>query len=269
MEAPRVAPLVTSPIAMSPSKLSRYRPSKTKAVSDLDAKEKAAAAARLRAARVKKPALTSLTSLTVNGDFRAYARSKALSWALNTDVFILPIDINDLKNRPKKTEELKSQAAERITAMENEPEDATSAIFKDKNGVTLACVSARRSLDKMKIHGWGGGGGYYTREVHNMNNEFTKDKHVVVYGWKLVPSHMGRTLGHFSESAQNEDNYDGLNESLIRRTWEATQTLHSVVQPITPERDVRHNDEKYMAYIPSGNAPGKVLSSASERSTPG
>jgi hypothetical protein len=47
MEAPRVAPLVTSPIAASPSKLSRDRPSKTKAVSDLDAKEKAAAAARV------------------------------------------------------------------------------------------------------------------------------------------------------------------------------------------------------------------------------
>ncbi|KAJ7844311.1 hypothetical protein B0H13DRAFT_2676204 [Mycena leptocephala] len=26
--------------------------------------------------------------------------------------------------------------------------------------------------------GGGGGGGYYTREVHNMNNEFTEDKHV-------------------------------------------------------------------------------------------
>jgi hypothetical protein len=94
-----------------------------------------------------------LTSLTVNGDFRAYARSKALSWAFNTDVFILPIDINDLKNRPKNTEELKSQAAERITAMENKPGDATSAVFKDKNGVTLACVFARRSLNAMKIHG--------------------------------------------------------------------------------------------------------------------
>ncbi|KAJ7814338.1 hypothetical protein B0H14DRAFT_3747792, partial [Mycena olivaceomarginata] len=224
--APRVAPLVTSPIAASPSKLSRDRPSKTKAVSDLDAKEKAAAAARLRAARVKKPALTSLTSLTVNGDFRAYARSKALSWAFNTDVFILPIDINDLKNRPKNTEELKSQAAERITAMENKPGDATSAVFKDKNGVTLVCVFARRSLNAMKIHG-------------------------------AYPGTVGRTLEHFSESARNEDNYDGLNESLIRRTWEATQTLHSVVQPITPERDVRHNDEKYMVYIPSGNTPEK------------
>ncbi|KAJ7788756.1 hypothetical protein B0H14DRAFT_3892267 [Mycena olivaceomarginata] len=210
MEAPRVAPLVTSPIAASPSKLSRDRPSKTKAVSDLDAKEKAAAAARLRAARVKKPALTSLTSLTVNGDFRAYARSKALSWAFNTD----------------NTEELKSQAAERITAMENKPGDATSAVFKDKNGVTLACVFARRSLNAMKIHG-------------------------------AYPGTVGRTLEHFSESARNEDNYDGLNESLIRRTWEATQTLHSVVQPITPERDVRHNDEKYMVYIPSGNTPEK------------
>ncbi|KAJ7818454.1 hypothetical protein B0H13DRAFT_1922235 [Mycena leptocephala] len=153
----------------------------------------------LKEARVKKPALTSLASLTVDGDFRVYARSKALSWALNTDVFLLSIDINDLKNRPKNTEELKSQAAERITAMENEPEDATSAVFKDKNGVTLACVFARRPLNVMKIHG----------------------------------------------------------ESLIRRTWEATQTLHSVVQPITPERDVRHNDEKYMVYIPSGNAPEK------------
>lgn len=28
----------------------------------------------------------------------------------------------------------------------------------------------------------GGGGIYYTREVHNMNNEFTEDKRVVVYG---------------------------------------------------------------------------------------
>ncbi|KAJ7442817.1 hypothetical protein B0H11DRAFT_2347618 [Mycena galericulata] len=215
MEAPRVAPLVTSPIVVSPSKLSRDCRSRITAVSDLDAKEKAAVAARLRETRVKKPALTSLASLTVDGDFRAYARSKALRWALNTDVFLLPIDINDLKNRPKNTEELKSQAAERITAMENEPEDATSAVFKDKNGVMLACVFARRSLNVMKIHG-------------------------------AYPGTVGRTLGHFSESARNEDNYDGLNESLIRRTWEATQTLHSVVQPITPQTDVRHNDENCM-----------------------
>ncbi|KAJ7864114.1 hypothetical protein B0H14DRAFT_2574554 [Mycena olivaceomarginata] len=170
----------------------------------------------------QKPALTSLTSLTVNGNFRAYARSKALSWAFNTDVFILPIDINDLKNRPKNTEELKSQAAERITAMENKPGDATSAVFKDKNGVTLACVFSRRSLNAMKIHG-------------------------------AYPGTVGRTLEHFSESARNEDNYDGLNENVGSNADPSFRctTHHS------GERDVRHNDEKYMVYIPSGNTPEK------------
>ncbi|KAJ6586672.1 hypothetical protein B0H10DRAFT_1961634 [Mycena sp. CBHHK59/15] len=42
---------------------------------------------------------------TVNGDFQVYARRKALKWRLNTDVFGLPIDIEDLKFRPKNTEE--------------------------------------------------------------------------------------------------------------------------------------------------------------------
>jgi hypothetical protein len=27
------------------------------------------------------------------------------------------------------------------------------------------------------------GGIYYTRVVHRLNNEFTEDKHVVLYGW--------------------------------------------------------------------------------------
>ncbi|KAJ7501685.1 hypothetical protein B0H11DRAFT_1908117 [Mycena galericulata] len=98
MEAPLLAPAVKSAIAKSPSKLSRDRRTKT-AVGELDDKKKAAAKARLREAKVKKSALTSLTSLAITDDFGAYARSKALRWALNTDTFILPIDINDLKNR--------------------------------------------------------------------------------------------------------------------------------------------------------------------------
>ncbi|KAJ7918251.1 hypothetical protein B0H13DRAFT_1869573 [Mycena leptocephala] len=64
------------------------------------------------------------------------------------------------------------------------------------------------------------------------------------------PGTLGRTL--------NEEDYDGLNEPLIKRTLEATQTLHSVLQPITPDRDVRHDeDEKYMVYIPSGSTSEK------------
>ena len=31
-----------------------------------------------------------------------------------------------------------------------------------------------------------GGGVYYTRVVHNMNNEFTEDKQVGMYGWLSV-----------------------------------------------------------------------------------
>ncbi|KAJ7856159.1 hypothetical protein B0H13DRAFT_1902762, partial [Mycena leptocephala] len=212
---------VKSAIAESPSKPSRDRRTKT-VVSELDDKKKAAAKARLREAKVKKPALTSSTSLVITGDFGAYARPKALRWALNTDNFILPIDINDLKNRPKNTEELKSRAAQSIKAMENQPEDAASAVFKDKNGITLACVFSRRSPNATKIHG-------------------------------AYLGTLGRTLEHFSTTARNEENCDGLNEPLIKRKLEATQTLHSVLQPITPDIDVRHDeDEKYMVYTPSG-----------------
>ncbi|KAJ7933561.1 hypothetical protein B0H13DRAFT_1856063 [Mycena leptocephala] len=119
----------------------------------------------------KRPTLTSLTTLTVKGDFRAYAQMKALKWAMNADVFILALDIDDLKNRPKNTEELKSIAARRIAAMENEPDDATSAVIKDRNGVTLACVFARKSANVTKIHG-------------------------------------GRTLAQFSGLSRNEEKYD-------------------------------------------------------------
>ncbi|KAJ7933130.1 hypothetical protein B0H13DRAFT_1856420 [Mycena leptocephala] len=160
--------------------LSSKKPSKASrktAASELEDKEKAAAKARLRAARVKRPALTSLTSVAINGDFLAYARLKALRWALNTDTFILPIDINDLKNRPKNTEELKSRAARSIIAMKNDPEDATSAVFKDTNGVTLACVFAQRSLNLKKVHG-------------------------------PYPGTMGRKLEHFPRMTRNEENYD-------------------------------------------------------------
>ncbi|KAJ7483131.1 hypothetical protein B0H11DRAFT_1914874 [Mycena galericulata] len=67
------------------------------------------------------------------------------------------------------------------------------------------------------------------------------------------PGTAGRTLSDLSGSARDEK-YDGLNELLIKRTWEATQTLHSILQPITPERDVRHNeDDKYMVYVPAGS----------------
>ncbi|KAJ7896887.1 hypothetical protein B0H13DRAFT_1884858 [Mycena leptocephala] len=92
-------------------------------------------------------------TLTVKGDFRAYAQMKALKWAMNADVFILALDIDDLKDQPKNTEELKSIAAQRIAAMENEPDDATSAVIKDRNGVTLACVFARKSANVTKIRG--------------------------------------------------------------------------------------------------------------------
>ncbi|KAJ6541293.1 hypothetical protein B0H10DRAFT_1970787 [Mycena sp. CBHHK59/15] len=109
----------------------------------LDAKKTAAAKARLRAAKVKKLSLASLTPMTVdgtiNGDFQVYARRKVLKWRLNTDVFGLPIDIEDLKIRPKNTEELRSQASERVKAMGNKPEHATSAVkFKDTNATMLS-----------------------------------------------------------------------------------------------------------------------------------
>ncbi|KAJ7939450.1 hypothetical protein B0H13DRAFT_1850744 [Mycena leptocephala] len=73
-----------------------------------------------------------------------------------------------------------SKASERVTAMANKPEDTTSAVFKDTNGVTLAYVFAHRSLD----------------------NQF----HGVAY-----PGAVGRTLEHFSGITGNEDNNDGLN----------------------------------------------------------
>lgn len=89
----------------------------------------------------------------MKGEFQAYARLKAQEWVQNCDMFILPVDINDLKDRPKNTEELKCRAAQGIRAMEDIPGDAASGIFKDKNGVTLACVFARRSSNVTKISG--------------------------------------------------------------------------------------------------------------------
>jgi hypothetical protein len=71
-----------------------------------------------------------------------YCRAKAHTWATNADTFVLSVDISDLKARPKNTEELKSSAAHHIRSMETQPEDARYAIYKDKNGITLACVLA-------------------------------------------------------------------------------------------------------------------------------
>ncbi|KAJ7788278.1 hypothetical protein B0H14DRAFT_2628430 [Mycena olivaceomarginata] len=65
---------------------------------------------------------------------------------LNSDTFILPIDINDLKNRPKHTEELKSRAAHSITAMKNDREDATSAVFNKP-----ACSKSLRLLMQVSV----------------------------------------------------------------------------------------------------------------------
>ncbi|KAJ7939932.1 hypothetical protein B0H13DRAFT_1850132 [Mycena leptocephala] len=96
---------------------------------------------------------------------------------MNADVFILALDIDDLKNRPKNTEEPKSIAAQRIAAMENEPDDATSAVIKDRNGVTLACVFARKSANVTKIHG-------------------------------PYPGTEGRSLAQFSGLSRNEEKYD-------------------------------------------------------------
>ncbi|KAJ7815114.1 hypothetical protein B0H14DRAFT_2603730 [Mycena olivaceomarginata] len=229
MEARLLAPPVKSAITKFPSKLSRDRRTKT-AVSKLDDKKKAAAKARLREAKVKKPALTSLTSPDITGDFGAYARSKALRWALNTDTFILSIDINDLKNRPKNTEELKSRAAQSIKAMENQPEDAASAVFKDKNGITLACVFARRSPNATKIHG-------------------------------AYPGTLGRTLEHFWGTPRNEEDYDGLNARFsLLISVSGTLNKENIGSHTDPSfhRDVRHDeDEKYMVYTPSGSTSEK------------
>ncbi|KAJ7926520.1 hypothetical protein B0H13DRAFT_1862150 [Mycena leptocephala] len=40
-----------------------------------------------------------------------------------------------------------------LKVRENEPDDAASALIKDRNGVTLACVFARKSANVTKIHG--------------------------------------------------------------------------------------------------------------------
>ncbi|KAJ7712559.1 hypothetical protein B0H14DRAFT_2645197 [Mycena olivaceomarginata] len=134
---------------------------------------------------------------------RETAQLKARTWADNCDMFILQdVDVNILRARPKNTDELKSLAAQRIADMGDQLEDARSAIFKDKNGITLLLLTAFPVFRKC----------------------------------------MGSAIL----------------DLLIKRTLEATQALHSVLQPITPERDVRHNeDDKYMVYIPDGSTSEK------------
>jgi hypothetical protein len=92
-----------------------------------------------------------LTSLPDKEAFLEYCRAKAHTWATNADTFLLSVDINDLKARPKNTEDLKSSAAQRIRSMETQPEDARSAIYKDKNGISLACVLAWRVPECPKL----------------------------------------------------------------------------------------------------------------------
>ncbi|KAJ7934537.1 hypothetical protein B0H13DRAFT_1855134 [Mycena leptocephala] len=191
---------------------------------------------QLNAARVPKPTLRSLVPLPDQRDFEEYCRRKARKWAEEADTFILPVNIEDLQARPKNTEELKLLASKDILAMESEPEDARSATFKDINGITLACVPAWRDpgCPKLQDADYSGAHGRTLAEVMTSN-----------------PSH--------------EDHYDGLNVGIplnsfththffaITRTVEATQTLHSILHPITPERDVRHTEEgKYMVYLPDG-----------------
>ncbi|KAK6984723.1 hypothetical protein R3P38DRAFT_3375015 [Favolaschia claudopus] len=120
----------------------------------------------------------------------AVRRKKAARWALDTDVFIVPVDINELKERPKNTKTLKTEAAGKVRNLRESPADAVSAFFKDKNEMP----------------------------------------------WLPYPGGQERTLEHHPRSLRSEENYDGLNESLIQRTWEAAQALHAVVQPVTPEK---------------------------------
>ncbi|KAJ7790590.1 hypothetical protein B0H14DRAFT_2939020 [Mycena olivaceomarginata] len=134
-------------------------------------------------------------------------------------------DMKLAKARPdqKNTEDLKSSAAQRIRSMETQPEDARSAIYKDKNGITLACVLAWRVPECPKLTGVG--------------------------------------LTDVIGSNPSQDDYDGLNESLIKRALEAAQTLHSVLHPITPDRDIRHNEEeKYMVYSYSPDGGSSEIS---------
>ncbi|KAK6997264.1 hypothetical protein R3P38DRAFT_3220815 [Favolaschia claudopus] len=185
--------------------------------------EKAARAARLKAAAVKKPSLTCYTPVVPHIDFVIYARKKAARWALDTDVFIVPVDINELKKRPKNTKALKAEAAAKVQSMRESSADAMSGVFKDINGTTLACVFAAHGSDSRMI-------GPY-------------------------PGSQDRAVEHYPRFLRTEENYDGVNQSLIQRTWEAAQMLHAVVQPVAPERDVRHvEDDKFMTYTPSGTA---------------
>ncbi|KAK7006689.1 hypothetical protein R3P38DRAFT_3214047 [Favolaschia claudopus] len=71
----------------------------------------------------------------------------------------------------------------RVQLWHESPADAVSAFFKDKNGTTLACILAAR------------GGGL------KMNGPY--------------PGGQERTLEHHPCSLRSEENYDGLNESLI------------------------------------------------------
>ncbi|KAJ7803931.1 hypothetical protein B0H14DRAFT_3154244 [Mycena olivaceomarginata] len=116
--------------------LNRLKPTPPK-----DQKAAKEAKQRLKDSRVPKPSLTTLTPLNINCNFQQAAQLKARTWADNCDMCILrDVDVNVLKARPKNTDELKSLAAQRIADMRDQLEDARSAIFKDKNGITLACV---------------------------------------------------------------------------------------------------------------------------------
>ncbi|KAK7015246.1 hypothetical protein R3P38DRAFT_2518770, partial [Favolaschia claudopus] len=169
---------------------------------------------------------------------------KAARWALDTDVFIVPVDINELKKRPKNTKALKAEAAAKVQSMRESSADAMSGVFKDINGTTLACVFAAHGSDSRMIG--------------------------VSPHWPY-PGSQERAVEHYPRFLRTEENYDGLNvcgrkikfdtsdnlsqQSLIQRTWEAAQMLHAVVQPVAPERDVRHvEDDKFMTYTPSGTA---------------
>ncbi|KAJ7937679.1 hypothetical protein B0H13DRAFT_1852316 [Mycena leptocephala] len=100
-----------------------------------------------------------------------YCRAKAHTWVTNADTFLLSVDKNDLKARPKNTEDLKSSAAHSIRSMETQPEDARSAIYKDKNGITLACVLAWRVPGCPKLTDVENGPAAQTRSGHGVPSQ--------------------------------------------------------------------------------------------------
>ncbi|KAJ7876378.1 hypothetical protein B0H14DRAFT_2568328 [Mycena olivaceomarginata] len=175
------------------------------------------------------PALNSYTPLVGSGSSIRTGNDQAFhdfwsrKFVQHADVFVAPVRLQDLRNRPRSQAE--TDAARAISAsLATQAPQVLSCIIVDLDGIVLLAYLSSR----------------VRREGPEPNFGTSMDpKSLLSRAKPLSQQYIGRTAEDIKDIPESDLVWDGLTDC-ARRTAEVTQTLVAVHRPVFKENDVRH-----------------------------